>query len=257
MPRPMILILLLAVLLISPASALAAPEADNDGSANRTTSADVAAERGDRSAVDAARKSKANCKDKPTPAARKRCLKRLRNKPDPLPFFCNGVRATMLAQGSITVQGTNKRDVIVGDEARNFIFGRGGNDLICGNGGNDLIDGDDRFNPSPLTDGNDVIFGGFGEDDLIGGGGADTLDGGFGVDGLNGDEGDDQLFGGAGNDRGGSVNGTAGLRGGPGNDTLNGGDGDDDLLGGDGVDTLIGGQGIDRCAQDDIFAGDC
>ncbi|MGZ9108267.1 MAG: beta strand repeat-containing protein [Micavibrio sp.] len=65
------------------------------------------------------------------------------------------------------------------------------------------------------------------------------------IDTLNGDAGNDMLFGGGGND---ILNGGADhdkLYGGIGNDTLNGDDGDDILYGGAGNDALTGGNGTD------------
>lgn len=66
--------------------------------------------------------------------------------------------------------------------------------------------------------GNDVIYGGTGDDRLKGNGGHDRLYGGNGDDRLLGGGGRDQLFGGDGNDH---------LDGGPGRDKLTGGAGAD------------------------------
>ena len=84
--------------------------------------------------------------------------------------------------------------------------------------------------------GNDLMFGGGGEDSLSGGNGNDTIYGMDGHDLLSGGNGSDLLFGGAGNDR---------LYGDNGDDRLDGGDGNDLLAGGNGSDTLAGGAGAD------------
>jgi len=90
--------------------------------------------------------------------------------------------------------------------------------------------------------GNDVFYGGGGNDSISAGGGNDYLHGGMGDDILDGSSGDDRVYGGPGNDV---------LAGGEGNDLLSGGDGNDRLLGGTGNDVLIGGGGAD-----DLNGGD-
>jgi hypothetical protein len=126
MRRPSIL-LLLTFLLTSAVPALATPNADGSPPPERTASSEAAAVRGDGSVVEAARKSRADCKDKPSPAARKRCLKQLKDKPDPLPYFCNyfcnGARARLLAEGTGLVLGTPRGDVFVADDGDNFVNG--------------------------------------------------------------------------------------------------------------------------------------
>lgn len=80
------------------------------------------------------------------------------------------------------------------------------------------------------TDGDDIIYGGDGNDMLFGLGGEDEMHGG---------DGDDMLLGGSGDD------------------TLDGGRGDDYLSGGDGEDTVNGGEGVDiiRYASEDTIDG--
>jgi uncharacterized protein len=78
--------------------------------------------------------------------------------------------------------------------------------------------------------GNDVVSGADGADDLDGGNGNDVLDGGAGADRLVGGNGNDMLFGGAGQDV---------LGGGNGVDMLVGGAGDDILTGGNGADFFV------------------
>lgn len=83
------------------------------------------------------------------------------------------------------------------------------------------IDGDENDNVLRGRNGDDVIRGFAGRDELDGRRGDDTLLGGSGNDDLDGDEGDDLL------------------RGGSGNDTLEGGSGDDVLVGGTGADIFV------------------
>ncbi|WP_150287336.1 Hint domain-containing protein [Rhabdaerophilum calidifontis] len=90
---------------------------------------------------------------------------------------------------------------INGNNGNNVLLGAGGNDEINGNGGADILfgfGGNDVLNGGT---GNDVLFGGSGKDTLRGGAGDDYLDGGAGKDVLNGGTGDDILVGGAGGDK--------------------------------------------------------
>lgn len=97
---------------------------------------------------------------------------------------------------------------------------------------------------------NDELMGDNGLDRLYGKGGEDTLNGGAQIDRLYGGKGQDVLLGGAQNDE---------LYGGMGDDSLLGGGGDDRLAGGRGDDELTGGAGADifvfnRNAGDDFIA---
>ncbi len=116
-----------------------------------------------------------------------------------------------------------------------------------------------------------VLFGGFGDDELIGGDADDLLDGGPGRDELRGGVGNDTLIGGAGDDNrvlglvGGpgidTIHGDAGndlINGGSEGDNIDGGTGNDTIVGGDGVDTILGGSGNDNIqgnASGDIIDG--
>ncbi len=93
---------------------------------------------------------------------------------------------------------------------------------MYGQEGDDLLGGDE---------GNDNIFGESGNDLLLGNDGNDYLYGGLGDDGMLGLDGNDRIFGESGNDV---------AIGGAGNDKLYGGTGRDLLIGGIGVDTLFG-----------------
>ncbi|MEM9059163.1 MAG: Hint domain-containing protein [Pseudomonadota bacterium] len=98
-----------------------------------------------------------------------------------------------------------------------------------------------NFSNSPIitevdASGDDLLYGGAGDDSALGGGGNDTIYGDEGQDTLDGGEGADTLFGGEGEDT---------LDGGEGADTLFGGEGNDRLLGSEGAAVLNGGAGLD------------
>lgn len=117
------------------------------------------------------------------------------------------------------VLGSNKADVLIGDQGANRLVGGDGGDLIQGGFGADSLEGE------------------AGDDRLYGGGLGDVVQGAAGLDVLQGDAGDDRLFGGSQNDR---------LFGGSGDDALEGGDGADLLDGSAGADLYVGGAGADR-----------
>lgn len=97
--------------------------------------------------------------------------------------------------------------------------------------------------------GDDMLFGGFGQNTLHGDAGMDILVGNAANDSLHGGDGQDLLDGGAGNDE---------LHGGGDNDVLIGGDGNDSLFGDDGTDVLLGGSGgdyLDGGAGNDYLDG--
>jgi len=88
--------------------------------------------------------------------------------------------------------------------------------------------------------GNDVIYGGGGNDTIDGKGGDDVLYGQTGNDTLKGDNGNDTIYGGSGNDDIIGGNGNDGLYGGSGNDSIHGGLDADVIVGGYGADSLTG-----------------
>jgi hypothetical protein len=137
--------------------------------------------------------------------------------------YCFGRRATIIASGQKTIDGTPGADVIIGGAAGETINGRGGNDLICAGRGNDKVSG---------GSGNDKIRGEAGNDKLTGDSGADLLLGSGGADDLRAGAGNDRAAGGDGTDR---------IDGGAGDDVL-----DDEKLGGAGQDRILGGAGQDR-----------
>ena len=127
--------------------------------------------------------------------------------------------------------------------------GSDGNDVLTGNGGDDDVSGGEGNDLLGGRDGNDSIDGGGGEDWEHGGTGDDTMSGADGQDDLHGEDGNDMLDGGASNDT---------LSGDFGNDRLNGSANDDSLIGGDGEDTLTGGRDNDEVqggTGSDLMAG--
>jgi Ca2+-binding RTX toxin-like protein len=138
--------------------------------------------------------------------------------------------------------GTNASETLVGSEGPDFICALLGDDVIYGLGGDDLILGDTTtfFGNVQAPGGDDTIFAGAGNDEVLPGPGDDTVDGGSGDDSLALAVGDDVGQGGQGSD---SVIGGFGqdvVLGGPGDDELAGGFDDDLINGGPGDDFLFG-----------------
>ena len=74
------------------------------------------------------------------------------------------------------VRGTNRDDVIIGDDSANILDGADGADFIQGRSGRDLLDGGDGSDTLFGNKGLDTILGSSGSDNINGGGGRDTLD---------------------------------------------------------------------------------
>ncbi len=158
-----------------------------------------------------------------------------------------------------TIDGTAKKDLLLGTRGDDTINGKAGKDDLYGRDGDDTLNGgeghdklygengDDTLNGGA---GKDILEGGKGDDFLYGNEGDDVLRGGSGNDTLKGDDGDDRLFGGAGNDGMTGGNGHDRLYGGSGDDTLDGDNGADRLEGGEGNDILVGGRHDDRLIGD-------
>ena len=143
-----------------------------------------------------------------------------------------------------TITGKSSSETLRGTDEADRIIPNGGEDIIYGGGGDDEINGyladptDQRGGWSYYFQYESLIaYGGDGNDVIIGGSEADKLFGEDGDDVLIGYEGNDELIGGTGNDI---------LRGREGNDDIDGGDGNDFIDGGSGNDTLIGGNGDDE-----------
>ncbi|WP_333496307.1 Ig-like domain-containing protein, partial [Kluyvera sp. CHPC 1.251] len=134
--------------------------------------------------------------------------------------------------GNDILYGGGGDDILVGGSGDDVLFGGKGNDILIGDGFDSMSEMASHMNMTvdqltfdkvvdyvtqnseelgAMGSGNDVLYGGEGNDILVGGGGNDMLYGG---------EGDDILYGGTGND------------------TLIGGKGDDTLYGGSGSDTF-------------------
>ncbi len=158
-----------------------------------------------------------------------------------------------------TIDGTAKKDLLLGtrgddtingEAGKDDLYGRDGSDKLYGGEGHDRLYGENGNDTLNGGDGNDILEGGKGNDILGGDDGDDVLRGGSGNDTLEGNEGDDRLFGGAGNDAMAGGNGNDRLYGGAGADTLDGDDGADRLEGGEGNDILSGGRHDDRLIGD-------
>jgi Ca2+-binding RTX toxin-like protein len=122
------------------------------------------------------------------------------------------------------LKGSYGDDTLTVSEGEGLVFGGWGDDTIVGGPNGDTVYGEK---------GNDTIQGRAGNDYILGGPGNDTLRGEGGSDLIYGNEGRDVLFGGVGHDR---------LFGGLGNDTLQARDGLRDRL--------HGGPGTDRARID-------
>jgi VCBS repeat-containing protein len=96
---------------------------------------------------------------------------------------CLGQKATLLAVPGKELNGSSRRDVIVGSSGADRIEGGGGNDLICAGAGTD------------------VVSGGGGDDRILGGAGADLLHGNAGDDRIEGGKGHDRCLGGGGSNK--------------------------------------------------------
>ena len=176
------------------------------------------------------------------------------------------------------LNGGGGDDTLIAGADNDVLLGGAGDDLLIGGAGDDVLDGDDDYtaanaswsvtaasdgnifdskfypiyNNNPTTGfvgGDDVLYGGAGNDRLNGLLGDDLLYGEDGNDIMAGGDGDDILFGGAGDDimtgdfgRATYGDGTVVVQG---DDYLDGGDGNDEIYGDGGDDTLLGGTGAD------------
>lgn len=148
------------------------------------------------------------------------------------------------------VRGSLFADVIIGNAKRNYLDGSGKDDRLRGKAGNDSLFGEDTVYGDLPAIGNDIMYGGDGDDSLTGDyneedGGDDLMHGGPGNDRLVGDVtagfgGDDRLFGDDGNDE---LDGVGG-----GSDQLSGDDGDDLLMGARTTESFDGGAGTDEAS---------
>lgn len=115
-------------------------------------------------------------------------------RPDPNVYFDVLAGPTPLScpNGLVaTITGTVGNDDLMGTLGDDVIFGGDGNDRITGLGGNDTICGGNGDDEIYGVDGNDALYGDAGNDKISGGNGNDSLFGGAGNDRLTGDAGDD------------------------------------------------------------------
>jgi Ca2+-binding RTX toxin-like protein len=124
----------------------------------------------------------------------------------------------------------------MGEDGQDTLFGGYGDDAMDGGNGDDLLYGTAGRDSMRGGLGNDTIYGGSGDDSLWGDGGSDDIYGGSGNDVLNGFGESDRLFGGADNDT---------IYDGLGDDYVDGGSGDDHFIAGGGNDYFRGGSGFD------------
>ncbi|MCB1496901.1 MAG: autotransporter-associated beta strand repeat-containing protein, partial [Bauldia sp.] len=128
----------------------------------------------------------------------------------------------VLSATAATIIGTPAADLV---DATHTVAGQAlptdGDDLIKGKGGKDDLSG---------LEGDDTIKGGKASDTIHGDAGNDSLHGAGGKDHIYGGDGDDLIVGGKHRDT---------LKGDAGSDTLNGGPGKDKLTGGDDDDTFV------------------
>ncbi|MBO6561610.1 MAG: matrixin family metalloprotease [Nisaea sp.] len=137
--------------------------------------------------------------------------------------------------GNDTVMGGDGSDILMGESGTDYLSGEAGNDVLYGNKEIDFLDG---------GAGDDTIFGGQNSGtarvDAYGNlrqqDGVETLLGGDGNDSIFGNYGQDLISGGNGNDT---------IFGGQNEDTIDGGAGDDLILGNRENDVLTGGTGAD------------
>ena len=128
---------------------------------------------------------------------------------------CDGQLATIVGtNGSDTLRGTPRRDVIVAKGGDDVVIAGKGHDLVCGGSGVDILRGGrgrdtllDRVSSvaagsrAVLAEEGVTQYGGAGNDTLVGTGGSDYLSGGGGSDELRaGNGGTDELLGGDGDD---------------------------------------------------------
>ncbi len=163
---------------------------------------------------------------------------------------------SLLGQGGYgddTIIGGSGADLIIGDYLKNDDTGIGGNDVIFAGDGDDEVYGDSKqgednagVDSIDSGAGDDVVYGGGGNDEIVAGLGDDLVYGETGNDRMEGGLGDDTLWGGSGNDQLYGDDAVQGYGGSGGDDFLNGGNGDDLLVGNLGGDILDGNAGRDQ-----------
>jgi len=156
-----------------------------------------------------------------------------------------------LANGVLTIDGTDGRDVIIVRQVGSQLRVRGESIDVNGAAVRTVAVGDVTRIAISAAAGDDVV-------NLTGVRVAATVDAGNGDDRVFGGASDDSILGGAGNDRLFGFRGNDEIAGGAGDDRINGGQGNDHLLGEDGDDRVSGQDGDDNCdggAGDDRVTG--
>ncbi|MEU7903654.1 calcium-binding protein [Actinoplanes sp. NPDC049118] len=160
---------------------------------------------------------------------------------------------TLVNKSKLTAaaDGGSGKDTLTGGPGRDTLWGGAGADVLRGLGGIDFIHGDVSNAGATGGDirtegGNDVIYGGDGNDYIEANAGTNKVYGEAGNDEIHGSDRADILSGGSGNDSFWDYGGDDKIYGGTGNDTLRGGPGNDHLYGDAGNDTLLGERGTDK-----------
>lgn len=142
-------------------------------------------------------------------------------------------------------------DTMTGSSGRDYLFSYGGNDSVIGGAGDDTVrvegnatvyGGDGADFLSATLNGDHILWGEAGDDNVTGGEGWDYLHGNQGDDHVAGNGGDDWVMGGQGRDA---------VYGGRGNDLVYGNMGADSCYGGQGDDRILGGQDQDQLWGED------
>lgn len=139
---------------------------------------------------------------------------------------------------------------MAGTSGNDIFYGGSGNEDEKFRAGDDLVyggGGNDKLEGEEGDDGNDLLYGGDGADKIEGKDDDDTIYGGAGDDDIKGDYGSDLIYGGDGDDK---------IDAKKDNDTAYGGAGDDELESGNGGGVLYGGDDDDRIkgGDGDMFA---
>ena len=117
--------------------------------------------------------------------------------------------AAYAGNGSVSFEGGNKNDVLLGNQGDNRLAGGKGDDYIAGNGGYDILIGGEGNDHVVGGSGINVIYldkiddqdgAGSGDDYALGGAGQDVISGAGGDDYIDGGEGSNLLAGGSGKD---------------------------------------------------------
>ncbi|MPZ48587.1 MAG: hypothetical protein GEU75_04610 [Dehalococcoidia bacterium] len=157
--------------------------------------------------------------------------------------FDNVILGTPDSNAADTLDGTNKRDIIIGYGGNDVIDSFLGDDCVAGNAGDDRISTGAGKDVVDGGTGDDTIDSGTDNDTVYGGDDDDMISSGNGNDDIEGGDGDDTILGGNNND---TIHGNAGadtINAGNGNDTVHGGGSNDNIIGGIGNDLLYGNSG--------------